>query len=99
MLIKDLDTGVHLNETNNPEYFTTARFHTPNEIKVEIIESGLKFEKLIAVESFGWMIDELAEKLKDANYLRKFQKIIDKVEANEDLIAMSPHVIAVAGKE
>jgi ubiquinone/menaquinone biosynthesis C-methylase UbiE len=98
MLIKDLDTGVHLNETNNPEYFTTARFHTPNEIKGEIMESGMRFEKLIAVESFGWMIDGLAEKLKDANYLRKFQKIINKVEGNDDLIAMSPHIIVVAEK-
>ena len=47
LLTNDLKTGVHLNETDNLEYFTTAYFHRPGEIITEIAESGLKFEKLI----------------------------------------------------
>jgi ubiquinone/menaquinone biosynthesis C-methylase UbiE len=53
ILNNDLDTGIHLNETENPEYFTTAYFHTPAEIKQEIIESGLQLKQLIAAEAFG----------------------------------------------
>ena len=63
ILVDDLNTGVHLNKTDHPEYFTTAYFHTPAEIKQEIIESGLQFETLIAVESFGWIVDNFQRKV------------------------------------
>jgi ubiquinone/menaquinone biosynthesis C-methylase UbiE len=99
LLINDLKTGIHLNETENLEYFTTAYFHTPSEIKSEIVESGLKFDKLIAIESFGWCIDGLKEKSKDSNYMSKLQRILNMVETNEDIMAMSPHIMAVARNE
>lgn len=99
LLIDDLKTGIHLNETGNLEYFTTAYFHTPNEIREEVAESGLQFEKLIAIESFGWFVKNFKEKLKDPAYMEKLLKTIRMVESNEDLMAMSPHIIAVARKE
>ena len=99
LLINDLQTGVHLNETENLEYFTTAYFHTPSEIMTEIAESKLKFEKLIAIESFGWIADNFNEKSADLNYMNKLRKIITMVETNSDIIAMSPHILAVAKKE
>ena len=98
LLKDDLHTGIHLNKTENLEYFTTAYFHTAKEIIAEIAESGLAFEKLIAVESFGWFINEFSEKLKDAVYMERFLSILRTVESNEDLLAMSPHIIAVARK-
>ena len=98
MLINDLTTGVHSNETGNPEYFTTAYFHTPAEIKQEIMESGLQFEKLIAVESFGWIVDNFKERSQDQAYMKKLHKVINMIETNDDLIAMSQHIIAVAKK-
>ncbi|MEO8210982.1 MAG: class I SAM-dependent methyltransferase [bacterium] len=99
LLIDDLKTGIHLNETESLDYFTTAYFHTPPEIKDEIIESGLKFEKLIAVESFGWIINDFKIKSEDKNYMKKFRNIINMVESNEDMIAMSPHIMAIARKD
>ena len=99
ILIDDLQTGIHLNPTQNPEYFTTAYFHTSSEIKSEISESGLKLDKLVAIESFGWFVDNLKEKSLDLNYMNKLQKIITMVETNEDILAMSPHIMAIARKE
>ena len=84
--------------SDNLEYFTTSFFHTPQEIRNEISESGLKPEELLAVESLGWVIDELTEKIKDQHYWDKIQKIITSIESNTDLIAMSPHIIAIARK-
>ena len=98
LLIDDLKTGIHINETENSEYFTTAYFHTPAEIRNEIIESGLKIEKLVAIESFGWAIDNFKEKSKSPGYMFKLQKIIAMVETNDDLISMSPHIMAIAKK-
>jgi 2-polyprenyl-3-methyl-5-hydroxy-6-metoxy-1,4-benzoquinol methylase len=97
-LVHDLKTGIHLNETDNLEYFTTAYFHIPKEIITEIAESGLQFEKLIPVESFGWIVKNFNEKEKDPNYMKKLLETIRMVEMNEDLIAISPHIIAVARK-
>jgi SAM-dependent methyltransferase len=99
LLKKDLECGIHLNETDNLEYFTTAYFHTPADIREEIRESGLKFGKLIAVESFGWVIDNFESKSNDPSYMEKPLYFIKEVESREDLIAMSPHIIAVAEKE
>ncbi|HEV8286439.1 MAG TPA: class I SAM-dependent methyltransferase [Chitinophagaceae bacterium] len=99
LLIDDLNTGIHLNESDNLEYFTTAYFHRPNEIIAEIAESGLNFEKLIAVESFGWFIRNFEEKLKDPIYMEKLFRTIRIVESSEDLMAISPHIIAVAKRK
>ncbi|MFL5740396.1 MAG: class I SAM-dependent methyltransferase [Flavisolibacter sp.] len=97
-LKNDLQTGVHYNNTDNPEYFTTAYFHTPKEIREEIAESRLVLEKIIPVESFGWMIPDFLEKEKDPDYMKKMFEMIEMVEMNEDLLPMSPHIIAVATK-
>ncbi len=99
ILKKDLRTGVHLNETTNPEYFTTAYFHTLRELKEEIIESGLSLEKVIGVEGFGWAVKDFQEKSNDPTYMVKFLEILRLVESNEDLVAMSPHILAVALKK
>jgi ubiquinone/menaquinone biosynthesis C-methylase UbiE len=98
MLVNDLRTGIHLNDTKNPEYFTTAYFHTPNEIKEEVKASGLQFEKLIGVESFGWIVDEFDKKSGDKVFMEKLNKFIGIVETKDDLIAMSQHIIAVGRK-
>ncbi|HWJ92967.1 MAG TPA: class I SAM-dependent methyltransferase [Flavisolibacter sp.] len=99
VVVDDLNTGLHLNNSNNPEYFTTAYFHTPEEIVSEVKETGLRFETLIAVESFGWMVKGFSEKEKDAVYMKKLLGIIRMVEVKEDLIAISPHIMAVARKD
>jgi len=99
LLMNDLKTGFHQNKTGNLEYFTTAYFHNPWEIVTEIEESQLKFDKLIAVESFGWIVPHVNEKEKDPAYMRKLLETIRIVESNKDLIAISPHIIAVARKD
>jgi SAM-dependent methyltransferase len=98
ILLNDLRTGLHTNDTDNIEYFTTAFFHTPQEIHNEISESALIIEKLVAVESAGWLIDNLSEKIKDQVYNERIQKIINLIESNSDLIAISPHIIGIARK-
>ena len=98
MLMEDLRSGIHRNETDNPEYFTTAFFHTPEAIRNEVAESGLKPEGLIAVEGVGMLVDNLFVKLKEEPYRLGFRKILNTVESNEALIALSPHIIAVARK-
>jgi len=99
IVIDDLKTGIHLNDTKNLDYFTTTYFHTPSEIRSEIIESKLRLDKLIAIESFGWFVNNFKEKSEDLNYMNKLRKMINIVESNDDIIAISPHIMAIARKE
>jgi len=99
ILTDDLKTGVHQNETDNLEYFTTAYFHTPEEVVTEIGDAGLSFQKLVPVESFGWIIKDFELKSKDPVYMEKLLGILRMVEDKDDLMAMSLHIIAVARKQ
>ncbi|HTH55240.1 MAG TPA: class I SAM-dependent methyltransferase [Cyclobacteriaceae bacterium] len=98
LMTDDIDKGVHRNETNKLDYFTTAYFHTPAEIQSEVIDSGLGFDKLVAIESFGWIVKNFKEKTKDASYMDRLISTIRLVEDNQDLMAMSLHIMAVGKK-
>jgi SAM-dependent methyltransferase len=98
LLNDDLSNGMHINKTKNPEYFTTAFFHTLEEIRTEVKDAGLHLVKLVAVESFAWVIDNFNQRLKDEKYMAKLNQVINIVESKDDLVAMSPHIIVVAEK-
>jgi ubiquinone/menaquinone biosynthesis C-methylase UbiE len=99
ILKNDLASGVHQNETGNLEYFTTAYFHTPKEIEEEIGEAGWRFETLIAIESFGWIAPNFGKKQHNPEYMEKLLSTIRLVERDNNLIAMSPHIMAVAYRD
>src|SRR5262249_49428443 len=46
MVERDLVDGQHRNPANQPEYFTTAFFHHPEELRVEVEESGFLYERM-----------------------------------------------------
>jgi hypothetical protein len=88
----------NLKRRRPPEYFTTAYFHTPKAIEDEIMEGGIKLEKVVAVESVGWLIDNFSDKTKDDKYWTRVQKILNEIESNRELLAMRPHIIGIARK-
>lgn len=98
IVINDLKSGIHKNSTDNPEYFTTAYFHTPNDLKNEIIESGLTYEKLVAIESFGWIVNDFKQKKDNKIYMDKLLNILRLIEEDENILAMSPHILGIARK-
>jgi len=95
----DLKNGVHRNYSGDPEYFTTAYFHTPDEIIREIEEAGLLFEKLIAIESFGWIPEDFSSRKNDPAYMKRLLKFISLVESDAEIMAMSPHIMAVSQRK
>ena len=65
---QDITTGQHRNFTDKLAYFTTAYFHQPEELTAEIEESGFTCDKLLAIESFGWLIPEFIKKWAEKDY-------------------------------
>lgn len=93
---RDLSDGIHLNPTNRVEWFTTAYFHRPEEIRSEIEDAGLRFETLIAVEGPGWMSHDVDGWLDDDAARERLLYILRQLETEPSLIGASAHIVSVA---
>src|SRR5205807_2243996 len=56
---RDLREGQHRNPTDRPEWFTTAYFHHPTELREEVEAAGLIFEGMFGIEGPGWLMPGL----------------------------------------
>ncbi len=91
---QDLKTGQHRNETGNPEYFTIAFFHHPDELKLELIEGGFPAPRLCAIEGPLWTVPEAAT----VNPPEGLMATIRKLESEVTLIGASAHIMGIATK-
>ena len=96
---RDLTDGVHQNSTGRPEWFTTAYFHRPDEIRPEIEAAGLRCEDLIAVEGPGWMSHDLDAWLDDAIARERLLQVLRRTETEPSLLGSSAHLISSARKQ
>ncbi len=95
---QDISSGQHRNFSNKLAYFTTAYFHSPDELKQEVFEAGFDVLDIIAVESFGWLIPDFIKKWAEKDYRPLLLESIRKVEKNKELMSMSAHFLVVATK-
>jgi ubiquinone/menaquinone biosynthesis C-methylase UbiE len=91
---RDLADGQHRNATDRPEWFTTAFFHHPDELRAEVEEVGLQVQALLGVEGPGWLLwEKWDDRLGRENILR----VARAVEQEQTLIGVSAHFLIVAG--
>lgn len=98
ILNRDLKDGQHRNTTDILEYWTTAYLHHPNELKDEIIEVGFKFEKLLAIDGFGWLLPDFSEKWENNDYRELLLQKVRTIEEEASTIGMSAHIMGIAAK-
>jgi hypothetical protein len=89
-----LRTGQHRNETDKLEYFTTAFFHHPDELNMELIKGGFPSPKLCAIEGPLWTVQGSAS----AEQQEQLMAITRAVENEITLIGASPHIMGIATK-
>jgi ubiquinone/menaquinone biosynthesis C-methylase UbiE len=60
---RDLESGQHRNPDvqTRPEFFTTAYFHRPEELRYEALTAGLVDVNLFAVEGPSWIVEDPAD--------------------------------------
>ena len=92
----DLLSGAHQNPERRPGWFTTAYFHHPTELPVEIVEAGLAPVEVVAVEGPGWLLPDLDARLADPARRDVLLRAVRAVEAEPSLIGTSAHLLAVA---
>jgi SAM-dependent methyltransferase len=92
---QDLETGQHRNETSNLDYFTTAYFHRPEELRGEVVAAGFRCEAVIGLEGPGWVFDDFAERWADARKREDLLRVARDLEGEESMVGVSAHLLAV----
>jgi len=98
ILERDLRDGQHRNPTSNPEYFTTAFFHRPEELRLEISEAGFAEIEVFAIEGPGWLAKDFDARWADAGRRQRLLELIRAVEREPVLLGASSHLLAVGRK-
>jgi SAM-dependent methyltransferase len=92
---QDLADGQHRNDTGVPGFFTTAFFHQPGELGVEVREAGFALAGLFAVEGPAAFVPEFARRWADPRARERLLDLVRRVEREPALLGASPHLLAV----
>ncbi len=92
---RDLRDGQHLNPTGHPDYFTTAYFHHPLEIRGELEDAGLIHEATLPVEGPAWLLADFGRKWHDPGRRECILDAIRRIEDESTLLGASAHILGV----
>jgi SAM-dependent methyltransferase len=96
VLERDLKDGQHRNPTGDPNYFTTAFFHRPQELKEEVNEAGFSVIELAGVEGPAWLARDFKGRWADPVRRDQLLALCRAVEREPALLGLSPHLLTVA---
>ena len=95
---QDLRDGQHRNVSRRLDYFTTAYFHRPEDLRAEVLDAGLEMVGLFGIEGPGWVLPDVAERLADGRRREDLLRVARLLEAEPAMLAASAHLLAVAQK-
>ncbi len=93
---RDLKEGQHRNPTGAFQYFTTAFFHRPDELRAEVLEAGFRAEAVLGIEGPGWLLSDFDTRWADPRMRELMLSSARAVETEAALLGLSPHLMAVA---
>ena len=94
---RDVRDGQHRNPEPDarPEWFTTAYFHRPEELRHELQEAGFGIEAVLAIEGPAAFRPELDAWLSDRERREALLRAVRRIEAEPSLLGASAHLLAV----
>jgi ubiquinone/menaquinone biosynthesis C-methylase UbiE len=93
---RDLAEGIHENQTGKLQYFTTAKFHRPEELAAEIRAAEFALLSVIGLEGPGWLFANFEERWRDSRRREDLQRVARALESEPSILAVSAHILAVA---
>jgi SAM-dependent methyltransferase len=93
---RDLRDGCHHNPDQHPNWFTTAFFHRPEELRSEIGDAGLDLIEFAGVEGIAHWLRHLSERWETGDGRETILFAARAVETEPSLLGLSAHLIAVA---
>lgn len=96
---RDLADGQHRNPTNHPNYFTTAYFHRPDELALEVAEAGFSIDATLGIEGPSrWLLHDFGAWWNDEARREKVLYAARAVEAEPSMLGMGPHFMTIGRK-
>jgi SAM-dependent methyltransferase len=91
MVDRDLDTGVHVNPdpAGRPEWFTTAYFHEPDELRAELTAAGFDDVDVLAVEGIASAVPRADP------HDERLLALLRRLEREPALLGATAHLLAV----
>ncbi len=94
---RDLQDGQHRNPKGK-DFFTTAFFHHPYELRNEVIEAGFGLEALLGIEGVGAWLQNFDAMWDDPGKREWILHVARRLESEETLLGISAHLMAVGRK-
>lgn len=93
---QDLREGQHRNPTERLDYFTTAYFHRPDELRAEVLDAGLILDGLYGLEGPGWLFPDVTGRLADPRRRAELLQVVRLLESEPSVLGVSAHLLVVA---
>ncbi len=93
---RDVRDGQHRNPTERLDYFTTAYFHRPENLRAEADAAGLAVDGIFGLEGPGWLLADVNARLADPRRREDLLRIARTFEA-EPVAARHQRPPAVSG--
>jgi len=94
----DLSNGRHSNPTDRLDYFTTAYFHRPSELRGEVAAAGFDVAALYGIEGPAWILTDFDARWSDPTRREAMLHVARMLESDPDVVGSSAHLLAVARK-
>jgi hypothetical protein len=95
---RDLLDGQHRNETNHPDYFTTAYFHRPEDLREELANAGFQDVRVLGVEGPGWVLPDFDARWTDAVLRKDILDTARALEMEPSIVGFSAHLLGIGRK-
>ena len=94
----DVLDGQHRNPTERMDYFTTAYFHRPEELRAEVADAGLEVRGLYGIEGPAWMLPDVTARLGDPGRREAVLRVCRLLESEPSVLGCSAHLLVVGQK-
>jgi SAM-dependent methyltransferase len=91
----DLSDGRHRNPSRRRDWFTTAYFHRPEELRLELETIGFSIETVVGLEGPLWFMPGLADRWADPRSREQLLDLVRAVETEASFLGVSAHLLAV----
>ena len=98
MCIEELNSGIHEAPDSMPGVLAKAFYHRPGQLKEEIQEADFLNISILPVEGLIWLDKNYFSTRANPEDKKRMMALLEKTETDPDLLALSPHIVAIASK-
>ncbi|MBT1690833.1 SAM-dependent methyltransferase, partial [Fulvivirgaceae bacterium PWU37] len=96
MCLQTLANGEHWPPPGMPGLLPPSYFHRPAGLREEFETAGFTVREVVAVEGIAWLDRQYFESWGRPERRQRLLELVRRTEADPDLLALSPHIMAAA---